>query len=59
MDKLMKSSTDKALCGVCAGIAQFFSIDPLIVRLIFIFTPVSILVYLLLAAFLPENPSLY
>ncbi|HHY74283.1 MAG TPA: PspC domain-containing protein [Bacillus bacterium] len=55
----MKSSTNKVLFGVCAGIAEFFEIDPLIVRLIFIFIPASIPVYLIPAYFLQKNPSLY
>ncbi|MBW8351529.1 PspC domain-containing protein [Bacillus sp. IITD106] len=38
--------------------ADFFGISPLIVRLIFIFTPGSLLIYLLLALTLPENRSL-
>lgn len=59
LKKLMKSSTNKALFGVCGGIAEFFGIDPLIVRLIFIFIPASLPIYLILAYFLPENPSLY
>lgn len=59
LKKLMKSSTDKALFGVCAGIAEFFDVSPFIVRLIFIVTPVSLLVYLILVVLLPENPSLY
>lgn len=34
--KLYKSSTDKQIMGVCGGIAEFFSIDPTIVRVIFV-----------------------
>lgn len=59
MQKLMRSSTDQALFGVCAGIAEFFSISPFTVRLIFILTPPLLLVYFILAAALPESPSLY
>jgi pspC domain protein len=33
MKKLYKSQTDKKLCGVCGGIAEFFNIDSTIVRL--------------------------
>ncbi|MBS4198177.1 PspC domain-containing protein [Bacillus sp. FJAT-49732] len=58
MNKLTKSSKDIVLQGVCAGIAEFFGISPLIVRLIFIFTPGSLLIYILLALTLPENRSL-
>lgn len=55
MNRLEKSSTDKALFGVCAGIAEYFGINPLIVRLIFVFLPVSFLIYLILAALLPDG----
>lgn len=34
MRKLYKSQTDKKLCGVCGGIAEFLDIDSTIVRLI-------------------------
>ncbi|WP_036835889.1 PspC domain-containing protein [Pontibacillus litoralis] len=59
MKKLMKSSRDKALFGVCGGIAEFFGLSPFIVRIIFIFTtPVSFWIYLFLASSLKENRSL-
>lgn len=35
--KLYKSSTDKKLCGVCGGIAEYFDIDSTIVRLLWVF----------------------
>lgn len=31
--KMYLSDNDKKLCGVCGGIADYFSIDPTIVRL--------------------------
>ena len=31
--KRLRKSYDKKLCGVCAGIAEYFNIDPTIVRL--------------------------
>ncbi len=59
--KLYKSSTDKKLCGVCAGVANFFNIDPTIVRAVYaiaaIFTtgfPFTLL-YIILAFILPED----
>ena len=59
--KLYKSSTDKKLCGVCAGVAIFFNIDPTRVRVVFaiaaIFTtgfPFTLL-YIVLAFILPED----
>jgi phage shock protein C len=59
--KLYKSSTDKKIFGVCAGVANFFNIDPTIVRVIYacaaIFTtgfPFALL-YIVLAFILPED----
>lgn len=58
-NKLRKSSTDKAIVGVCGGIAEYFGIPSLAVRLIFIFIPANIIIYLILAATLPNSsPSL-
>jgi phage shock protein C len=58
--KLRKSSTDKSLFGVCGGIAEFFGISSLSIRLIFILMPGSLLIYIILANTLPESlPSLY
>ena len=31
--RLYRSETDKKLCGVCGGIAEYFRIDPTLVRL--------------------------
>ena len=35
MKKLYKSNTKKIIAGVCGGIAEYFNIDPTIIRLIF------------------------
>ncbi|QUW23147.1 PspC domain-containing protein [Sporosarcina sp. Marseille-Q4063] len=59
LNRLMKSSKGKVLFGVCAGIADFFGINLLIVRVLFIFIPGSLVVYILLAALLKTDPSLY
>lgn len=32
MKRLTKSATDKQLSGVCAGLANYFDIDPTVVR---------------------------
>lgn len=56
--KLRKSSTDKALYGVCGGIAEFFGIPSLVVRLLFFFViPASLLIYIILANTLPDSPQ--
>ncbi|MDQ0228218.1 PspC domain-containing protein [Metabacillus niabensis] len=55
-DKLRKSSSDKSISGVCGGIAEYFGISSLAVRLIFIFLPANILIYLILTNTMSENP---
>ena len=49
--KLFRSDTDKKIAGVCGGIAQYFNIDPTIVRIawalaIFLLPGISIVAYL-------------
>lgn len=36
MKKFYLSSTDKKIGGVCGGLAEYFGIDSLIVRIIFV-----------------------
>jgi len=35
MKKLYRSRQDKKIAGVCGGLAEYFAIDPTIVRVIF------------------------
>ena len=35
--RLTRSTTDKVIGGVCGGFAQYFNIDPVIVRVIAVF----------------------
>lgn len=59
--KLHKSDTDKKLGGVCAGIAETLDIDISVVRIaaffLCVFYPVMLIVYFLLAVFLPSKKS--
>lgn len=64
MDKkkrFYKSTADKKICGVCAGIAEYFEIDPTIVRVIFavlsLCTTVfpGLAIYVILAIVLPKD----
>lgn len=57
--KLYKSSTDKKISGVCAGIGEYFNVDPTIIRLawiLFTFTGTGILAYIACAIIMPEEP---
>ena len=56
------SQTDKKIGGVCGGLAEYFEIDPLLVRVAFImafFVTVGLLVYILLWLLAPKNPYQY
>lgn len=58
--KLRKSATDKKLCGVCGGLAEYFGIDSTVVRLLWILFTLAggagILVYII-CALVMENPE--
>jgi phage shock protein PspC (stress-responsive transcriptional regulator) len=58
--KLYRSVTDKMVGGVCGGLAEYFSIDPVIVRLIFVLAVIfggsGILAYIILWIIIPEKP---
>ena len=60
--KLYRSRFNKKICGVCGGIAEYFGIDPTVVRGIWViltFLPVLpvIIIYIILAFVIPENPN--
>ena len=56
--KLTKSQTNRMLCGVCAGVAEYFGIDATIIRLLWViltfFGGSGILAYIIAAIILPE-----
>lgn len=58
--KLYRSVTDKMLGGVCGGLAEYFAIDPVIVRLIFVLAVIfggsGILAYIILWIIIPQKP---
>ncbi len=60
IEKLTRSVTDKKILGICGGIAEYFSIDSTIVRLLyilFIFATggVGVIVYFLLGLVIPKK----
>ncbi|MBQ0022041.1 MAG: PspC domain-containing protein [Prevotellaceae bacterium] len=59
--KFYLSRTDKQLAGVCGGIAEYFNINSLLVRIgmliLVLGFGVGILVYILLALLAPKGPS--
>ena len=61
MKRIYKVEEGKVVDGVCGGIAEYFSIDPLIVRIIFgvslFFTGIGALVYLVCSLAFPKKSS--
>ena len=59
--RLYKSNGDKMLCGVCGGIAEYFNIDPTLVRLGWVIFSVAggsgVLAYIIAAIIIPDGPN--
>jgi phage shock protein C len=57
----MRSTTDKMLFGVCGGLGEYFHIDPVIVRLIFVLVTLTsgmgLPVYAIMIVVTPRQPK--
>ncbi len=57
MKRLYKIEEGKKICGVCGGVAEYFNIDPSMVRILWavlsVFYGVGIVLYLVAAFVLP------
>ena len=57
--QLHRSKTDRRLAGVCGGLAEYFNIDPLLVRILFfvfgLCATAGFWAYLLLWLLVPEE----
>jgi phage shock protein C len=59
--KLYRSKDEQMLAGVCGGLAEYFGIDPTIVRLLFVAAVLmgmggAVLVYILMMIIVPIDP---
>ncbi|MCQ2267999.1 MAG: PspC domain-containing protein [Bacteroidaceae bacterium] len=61
MEKKLTKSNNKTLCGVCAGIAEYFDLDPTLVRVGYVLLSFfsaafpGLLLYIILALIMPEK----
>ncbi len=59
--KLKRSTTDKMVAGVCGGLAAYFGIDPILVRILFVLLALAggpgILIYIILWIIMPEDTA--
>ncbi len=59
--KLCKKSSEKKLCGVCAGLADYLNMDVTVIRLIYVLISLvsasfpGLLVYIIMALILPDE----
>jgi phage shock protein C len=58
--KLYRSKTDRKVAGVCGGLAQYFNIDPTLIRVLFVVLAVlggsGLVLYLALWIIVPNEP---
>lgn len=58
--RLYKSNQNKMIDGVCGGIAEYFGVDPTVVRLLWALFSLmggsGILAYIIAAIIIPRNP---
>ena len=61
MKNLRRSNKEKMIAGVCGGIAEYFKMDPTVVRILYVLVSVlsvafpGILVYLILWLVIPRS----
>ncbi|NBC18998.1 MAG: PspC domain-containing protein [Bacteroidetes bacterium] len=59
--KLTKSSTDRMIAGVCGGLAEYFDVDPTVVRVAYVAISLfsagfpGLIVYIILALIMPDH----
>ena len=58
--RLYRSRSTRVVAGVCGGLAEYFKIDPILVRVLWVVFLLSfgtgLLAYILLWLFVPEEP---
>lgn len=62
--KLYKKTSEKKICGVCAGLAEYLNIDVTVVRVLFVLLSLfttgfpGLLVYIIMALVMPDEDDL-
>lgn len=59
--RLYRSGKDRILGGVCGGIAEYFNVDPVLIRLLWVGAALmwgsGILLYIIAWIIIPRNPK--
>ena len=57
MKRIYRSTTDRMICGVCGGIAEYFNVDPSLIRILWVIFSLcggsGLLAYIIVAIILP------
>ena len=59
--RLTRSATDKMLCGVCGGIAEYLDVDPTVIRVAYVALSLfsaafpGLILYIILALIIPQK----
>jgi phage shock protein C len=60
MKRLYRSKTNRIIAGVCSGIAEYFNVDPTLIRLLWLLFSLSggagVLAYVIAWIIIPEEP---
>lgn len=60
--RLYRSRDNKIIAGICAGLAEYFAVDPVLVRVLFVAMAMlggpGVMIYIILYFVMPEQPSL-
>jgi phage shock protein PspC (stress-responsive transcriptional regulator) len=58
--RFYRSREDKWIAGVCGGLGEYFNIDPILIRILFIVAcfgyGIGFIAYIVMAVFVDENP---
>ena len=60
--RLYRSTTDTMFAGVCAGLAEYATLDPTLIRLLFVLAffvtgPGIFIAYLIMMLVIPQKPT--
>lgn len=59
MKRLYKSRNNRMLSGVCGGLGEYLGVDPTLIRLLYLFSGIGIIVYIIMAIVIPDAPYGY
>ncbi|MCH5259433.1 MAG: PspC domain-containing protein [Lachnospiraceae bacterium] len=61
--KLVRSRTNRTICGVCGGIGEYLNVDPTLVRLVWLLCSLAgcgtgLIIYIVAALIIPEDDGI-